>query len=177
MYAKCLSAVLLSATQATADCAPDQDVFSSCEIAGRGTAVSVCFDEKIATYRYGPIGKAPELVLIEPIKTLEFEPWSGVSRETGESVTFYNGDYSYEVVGGFERLLPDENHVDENGEFEARTRSYGWIDVAQNGERLATLTCIPKTVTYGYGGGLYDLKTQLGQTWDAEARHWITTNE
>jgi hypothetical protein len=167
-----VSAVLGS--QAQADCAPNQQVFSSCQIENRKTEVFVCFDSDRAIYAYGPIGAAPELILSEPIETVEFEPWSGVTREIGEAVTFYNGDYSYRVVGGFERLLQSDDDLDENGDYDAKTRSYGWVEVALKDKPLLRLECIPETVGYGFGGGIYDLKVALGQSWDDRARRWVS---
>jgi len=164
--------IVILATTAWADCPPEQDVFSSCHIAGRGTEVSVCFDEGRATYSYGPAGGLPELVLSETIEHLEFEPWSGVTRSTGESVTFHNGEFSYTLVGGFERLLPSEDAVDESGDPDALTRHYGWIEVARNGEKLQRLECIPDTVAYAFGNGLYDLKIAAGLAWDEHSRRW-----
>lgn len=111
-------------------------------------------------------------MISEMIADLDFEPWSGVSREIGESVTLYNGEYSYTLVGGFERLLASEDALDENGDTEALTRHYGWVEVARNDEMLARLECIPETVSYAFGGGIYDLKIAIGQTWDDKARQW-----
>lgn len=164
---------LVLATGAQANCAVDQQVFSSCQIEEHNTEVFVCFDDEIATYRYGPIDGSPELSLSEAVETVEFRPWSGIGRSTGESITFYNGNYSYHLVGGFERLLPEPEDLDENGDYDAKTRHYGWLEVALNGEILVEFTCIPETVGYAFGGGIYDLKVDAGQTWDDHTRSWI----
>lgn len=169
-WAVLLSAVFASGAQA--NCAQDQQRFSSCQIEDQNTEVFVCFDEERATYSYGPVDGPPEIYLSEAIETLEFEPWSGVTRETGESVTFYNGNYSYEVVGGFERLIPSDAYLDENGDYDARTRHYGWIAVELNGEPLLRLGCISETVRYAFGGGIYDLKVAAGQVWNDRLRSW-----
>lgn len=160
-------------TQAQADCAPDQQEFTSCKIQGRDRQVSVCFTDDIVTYEYGSAGRAADLVLREPIATVDFEPWSGVGREIAESVTFQNGNYRYRVVGGFERLPPSDDHLDENGDPDARTKSYGWVEVLRNDDTLITLSCRPETVSYGFGGGLYDLKIALGLVWDGSTRRWV----
>lgn len=167
-------ATILLATTAYADCPSDQDVFSSCHLAERGTEVSVCYDDEIATYSYGPIGAEPELTLSERIDQLEFEPWSGVGRSIGESVTFRNAAYSYTLVGGFDRLPASEDFLDENGDPDARTAHFGWLEVARNDETLLRLECILETVAYAYGGGIYDLKIAAGQVWDDRAKRWVT---
>ena len=161
------------ATEIKADCAQDQQVFSSCQIEGRNTEVFVCFDQDRATYSYGPISSPAEINLSETIEGLRFEPWSGVTRSTGESVTFSNGQYSYTLIGGFERLLPEEHDLDENGDYDAKTRHYGWLEVRLNNELLQTLNCIPETVAYAFGGGIYDLKVAAGQTWNDSSRRWV----
>jgi len=162
------------ATEAQAKCTADQKVFSSCQIEGRNTEVFVCFDDERATYQYGQIGGPLELILSETVESVEFEPWSGIGRETGESMTFYNGSYSYTLVGGFERVLPNDEDLEENGLYDAKTRHYGWLEVAFNDELLLRLECIPETISYAFGGGIYDLKVDSGQTWDDRARRWIT---
>ena len=153
-------------TGAYAGCPQGQEAFTSCRIEGRNTEVFVCYDDQVATYSYGPIGEAPELFLSEPIARVDFEPWSGVGKAISESVTFYNDDYSYEVVGGFERPFSEEEMLLEN-------RHFGWLDVAQNGESLSRLECVAETVTYGFGPGIYDAKVAAGLEWDEDSRTWF----
>jgi hypothetical protein len=153
-----------------ADCAIDQDPYSSCHIADRGRNVSVCYNTDVATYRYGPINGPDELTLSETIDALNYRPWSGVGRDVAESVTFYNGDYSYEVVIGYSQgtsATPDEN-----GDPEPENRQYGWISVGYEGAEIARLTCDPETAFFGFGGGIYDLKVAMGYDWDDYDRVW-----
>ena len=132
---------------------------------GRDTEVFVCFDDQVATYSYGPIGGPAEQILLETIENVDFEPWSGVGKAIHERVTFYNGDFSYEVGGGFERPFSEEEML-------LDIRRFGWIDVAQNGESVSRLECIPETVTYGFGGGIYDAKVAAGLSWDEDSETW-----
>ncbi len=155
------------ATDAAAGCPPGQEVFTSCQIEGRGTEVFVCFDNRDATYSYGPIGGAPDLVLSETIERVDFEPWSGVGTAIRESVTFYNGDYGYDVGGGFDRPFSDE-------EMQQPIRRFGWVEVTESGAVAAYLECIPETVSYGFGGGIHDAKVAAGQTWDPASLTWIS---
>jgi len=153
-------------TEAYAGCPQGQESFTSCRIDGRNTEVLVCYDDQFATYSYGPIGAAPDLFLSETIARVDFEPWSGSGKAISESVTFYNGDYSYEVVGGFDRPFSEEEMLLGN-------RRFGWLEVAQNSERMSRLECIPETVTYGFGVGIYDVKVAAGLYWDEPSRTWL----
>lgn len=156
-------------TMAQADCPVGQEPFTSCQIEGRNTEVFVCFDDQVVTYSYGPIGGTPDLFLSEPIERVDFEPWSGLGKAISESVTFYNGDYAYDVGGGFDRPFSDEEMLQP-------IRRFGWLEVTESGETAAYLECIPETVSYGFGGGIHDIKVASGQTWDPDSFTWISNN-
>ncbi|GLQ35997.1 hypothetical protein GCM10007939_22810 [Amylibacter marinus] len=156
----------LFGTVALADCPVGQEVFNSCQIKGRNTEVFVCFDDQVATYRYGPVAGTPDLVLSDTVIQVDFEPWSGLGKAISETVTFYNKGFSYEVAGGFDRPFSEE-------EMALGPRRFGWINVAQNGQNLSRLECIPDTVTYGWGGGIYDAKDAAGLVWDDRSKTWI----
>lgn len=154
-------------TKAAAGCPQGQEPFTSCQIEGRNTEVFVCFDDQVVTYSYGPVGGAPDLFLSEPIERVDFEPWSGLGTAISESVTFYNGDYAYDVGGGFDRPFSDEEML-------LPIRRFGWVEVTESGERAASLECSPETVGYGFGGGIHDVKVAAGQTWDSASFTWIS---
>lgn len=160
------SCCVLLGTMAQADCPAGHEPFTSCQIEGRNTEVVVCFDDQVATYRYGPIGGTPDLTLSDPVAHVDFEPWNGLGTAISETVTFYNGDYSYEVGGGFERPFSEE-------EMQLGPRRFGWIDVVQNGQSISRLQCIPDTVGYGWGGGIYDVKVAEGLVWDDYSKTWV----
>ncbi|WP_417794575.1 hypothetical protein [Terasakiella pusilla] len=153
--------------QAKARCPIGQEAFTSCQIEGRNTEVSVCFDDQVATYRYGPTGGAAELQLSETIERVDFEPWSGSGVSIFESVTFYNGDYAYNVGGGFDRPFSEE-------EMQQEQRRFGWVEVTESGEHAVSLECIPETVSYGFGGGIHDIKVAAGQSWDSYSFTWVS---
>ena len=155
------------ASRAAADCPPGQEAFTSCQIKGRTTEVLVCFDDRIATYSYGPLGGAPELFLSETIDAVDYEPWSGLGKAISESVTFYNGDYAYVVGGGFDRPFSAE-------EMERGPGRFGWLEVTRSGARVASLECIPETVSYGFGGGIHDAKIAAGLDWDSASGTWVS---
>lgn len=161
-----ISCGVLLSTIAQADCPGGQEPFTSCQIEGRNTEVFVCLDDQVVTYSYGPIDGAPDLVLSDTVAHVDFEPWSGLGTAISETVTFYNGDISYEVGGGFDRPFSEE-------EMELGPRRFGWIDVAQNGQSLSRLECIPDTVGFGWGGGVYDAKVAAGLVWDDYSKTWV----
>lgn len=98
---------------------------------------------------------------------VDFEPWSGSGKAISESVTFYNGDYAYDVGGGFDRPFSDEEML-------LDPRRFGWVEVTESGEHAASLECIPETVSYGFGGGIYDIKVAAGLTWDSYSFTWVS---
>lgn len=153
--------------QAQAGCPQGQEAFTSCQIEGRNTEVFVCFDAQVATYRYGPIGGAVGLQLTETIERVDFEPWSGSGVSIFESVTFYNGDYAYNIGGGFDRPFSEEDMQQE-------PRRFGWVEVTESGEHALSLECIPETVSYGFGGGIHDIKSAAGQSWDSFSFTWVS---
>lgn len=148
-----------------AGCPQGQEAFASCEIAGRNTEVFVCFDENQATYRYGAVGQSPDLELSVPIREVDFRPWSGVGKSIVESIVFYNLGHSYAVYAGFDRPFSEE-------EMQREERHFGGLEVTRDDELLAELECVPKSVSYGFGGGIYDAKTTAGQRWDEVSRSW-----
>ena len=151
---------------ANAACGPDQQTFVSCQIADRGTILAVCFDAQMASYSYGPAGQ-PELTLQEPVFTLDYTPWPGVGGAIWEEVTFYNGPYSYTVLGGFDRPMDDADM--EN----LAERQFGGVVVRKNGTTLVELTCEPATVDYAWGEGLWDAKQDAGLSWNTYERIWV----
>lgn len=160
------SCTVLLCTTAQADCPAGKEPFASCQIEGRNAEVLVCFDDEVATYRYGPIGGTPELILFDTLPHVDFEPWNGLGKAISETITFYNKDYSYEIGAGFDRPFSE-------AEMARGPRRFGWIDVSQDGQSLGTLQCIPDTVYYGFGGGIYDAKIAAGLVWDSYSKTWV----
>jgi hypothetical protein len=153
-------AFCLVTTEASADCAPSLIPFSSCDIVGQDVSLDVCHDDFTVTYRYGTRGEIPELYLSEPIETVNYYPWEG--HDLVGSITFYNGEYAYEVVSGFNSEFSDEG-----------LSHFGWVTVFQKGEPLARFECVPETVETVYGSDIYDLKVAAGLIWYGEARGWL----
>ncbi|WP_386681693.1 hypothetical protein [Loktanella sp. R86503] len=174
MFRIFLGALILYPTLSTAAlayCSAGLDLFTSCQIAERGTEVSVCFDSERVEYNYGPIGETPELKLTDTILNAEYVPWSGIGRAIWEYTVFRNGEYAYEVGAGFDRPFSEEEQMSDE------EQRFGWISITQNGEELKRLECIPDTVSYAFGAGIYDQKTAAGLTWDLSEEKWFWDTE
>ena len=150
----------LVATEASADCAQGLIPFSQCDIVGRDASLDVCHDDFTVSYRYGKRGEIPELYLSGLIETVDYRPWD--SHALTGTITFYNGDYAYEVVSGFNSEFSDEG-----------LSHFGWITVFQKGEPLAKFECVSETVESVYGSDIYDLKVAAGLKWYGEERGWL----
>lgn len=109
----------------------------------------------------------PERVLAETIERVDFAVWNGLGKAITESVTFYYGDCNYEVMGGFDSPFSDKKMA-------LGTRHLGWIDDAKNGQKLSRLECIPDTVSYRFGGRIFDAKVDAGFTWDEPSETWVS---
>lgn len=102
-----------------------------CQI-GANKQLSVCFQGESATYRFGPPA-APELILTQPVATLDATPWPGIGRSIWEEVVFANADVRYAVWSSVDRL--DPAHPKEGG-----------VRVLRGETELASLSCHPGTV-------------------------------
>lgn len=150
----------LATQESYADCAQGLIPFSSCDIVGRDASLDVCHGDFTVSYRYGKRGEVPELYLSEPIETVDYRPRDGHALEG--SITFYNDDYAYEVVSGFNSEFSDEG-----------LSHFGWITVLQEGDPLTRLECVQEAVGAVYGSDIYNLKIAAGLKWYGEERGWL----
>lgn len=161
-----LLTLVASAPMAFAQCATPQDTFLSCTFSQGRKAVDVCVEGDNMTYRFGSVGKAPDLALSVPVVDADYTPWPGVGRAIWETVTFQNGKTSYVVAGVIDRKFSDEEN---NG---AEPAISGLINVVEGDETLATLDCDAGSVDFGYGGSIYDAKKAAGQCYNLEEQRW-----
>lgn len=132
--------------------------FLTCTVGSKQLSLSI--QDETVTYRYGPRGN-PELVLQEPVATVDFQPWSGVGRTDANTVTFHNHSYSYTVVSStsYENYRNDIHYYN----FSI------WIE--RDGKELAILDCNEQ-----FAGDpldhLRDAKAAIGQCWNREHEHW-----
>lgn len=152
MRALALSALLLAPLPAVADCLPGGHVFS-CRIGAK--VLELCQQGEALTYSFGPRGK-PELVLAEPLRSVDYTPWPGVGSTIWQSVRFENLGYGYEVWAATDRS---------GGGLE------GGVNVMQNERLLAQQNCDRGTIS-GPLDILYSLKESVGLCWDHAAHRW-----
>ena len=158
--------IIATPINAFAECATPQDTFLSCTFSQGRKAVDVCVEGDMLTYRFGAVGKTPDLVMSVPVVNADYTPWPGVSRSIWETVAFLNRGVRYEVTGSIDR-----NYY-ENDEVQIEDR--GMIEVIKGEQTLATLECDAGSVEFAYGGSIYDAKTAAGQCWDFEGLRWGT---
>jgi len=153
----------LLTTQANANCEADFDPFMLCDVKDRNTSVSVCHDDQKVTYTYGVFGEAPQLYLSDPIAMADYHPWDAPAATSG-SITFYSGEYAYEVASSFTYEffaddIPSVTH-------------FGWVTVTRNGKVMDKLECIARLSRHPYGGTLYDRMIAMGMVWNGYEHGW-----
>ena len=131
-----------------------------------GKAVTVTHTDATATYRFGRPGRESELTITRPVADVHLTPWPGIGRTIWEEVTFFNEGHSYTLHASIERVYPD----DENAEIEAHL--FGGLIVRKGERELARLTCLPQTINFPWGTGLFDAKVGAGQCYDQNSRDW-----
>lgn len=97
--------------------------------ANKGKIINVLASGNHYQYSYGGTGK-PELVIKAPKNKVIYTPWNGMGSFMSDSLTFKNGQYSYEVFAG----------VDKN----SHKQSAG-VHVYRNGEYVNSVNCTNKT--------------------------------
>jgi hypothetical protein len=137
-------------------------VFAACEGATLvscpvgGNQLQVCNEGDLLTYSFGPPG-APDLQLASRPEAA-YTPWNGIGRTLWETITFTNGNVTYEVVFSVDRM--DENTKPD------------WGVVVQDGDAIiANLTCDSQADNIPFDG-LYDQITTTGLCWNRESDSW-----
>ena len=143
---------------AFADCSDGTEVFT-CQIGAK--ALEICRQGDDLIYAFGPKG-APELTITEPLTTVNFTPWPGVSNNIWENVVFVNDDYAYEVWTSVARDPEDTMGLQ------------GGVRVLNGEEMVAELTCDPGTPSQSLDG-IWDLKESVGMCWEFSSFSWKTT--
>ena len=143
------------------------ELYFACDFPN-GKRVEIMHTDRSATYAYGDPGVLDDLVLKRPLNQVYLLPWPGIGRTIWEEVTFENRSYFYTVFGAIERLYPE----DEDAEIEVRVS--GGIVVRRLDDEVARLVCLPGTVDFPWGSGLFEAKEASGQCFDRDVREWRT---
>lgn len=120
----------------------------SCSFAN-GKAVEVCTTDDVVRYRFGRPEQTPELALsLRFGQRAEAVPWPGIGRTIWEAVRLTNNDVIYEIYGGFDKFeaLKDDPMI--NFEDDIHPQFGGIYIEDRQGNVLAHLQCIPRTVDY-----------------------------
>lgn len=133
-----ISAILLTgliSTQLQAKCDKGSETLFSCKIQKSGKHLEVCDTGKTITYSFGKSHKKPELSLAIPRRGVSTYQWSGIGRYENYSVIIPNGDATYSVFWGVDKLA--EGYPEEAG-----------VTVEIKEEEVARILCINKTVKH-----------------------------
>jgi len=143
------------------------ELIQSCTFNDGAKTVTVCLEPNDVTYAFGQTGGVPELALDVPIVDVDYVPWPGVGNSIWESIRFYNGEATYVVTAGFQKLQEDQDEPDP---------PFGAVEVYINNELAADLVCDAGSVEWaGFGtDGIYGAKTEAGQCYDHGEGEWIT---
>lgn len=171
MSMKWVLSFVMFAGPAWAVCDAGQNTFMSCQIAHSPKSVEVCFDDKVATYRFGVAGQVPELLLQATLAELDYRPWNATGISIAEETVFYNKNYAYVVRGGYQRPWGDEAYED------VPDRNFGSVSVWRDDKIISDLTCYRATVEFTWDVLLTEAKEALGLTWDDHALKWVQTSQ
>ena len=156
-----LLAILALAKAAKADCSTGETEIFACSFHAGRKAVSLCTTPERITYRYGPPGTEPELVMARGYTEVSVQPWNGIGRAIWESVSFANAGHRYELGMSLDKI----DAVD------GRPATGGSILIRRDGDTLADLTCDAGSARY-QGFALQDAYRDAGYCWDYAAGSW-----
>ena len=148
----------LSPLAATAQAACNGAPLFHCQAGSK--SIDLCLVGDVAVYRFGPSGRAAELVLERHVTDVALQPWNGVGRYLWEEVTLFNSGYSYALSYSVDRLAQGEPQVT------------GGVIVAQGNRTLAEVQCTPGTVRAHDFYPIFERKEANGQCWNLETFEW-----
>jgi hypothetical protein len=157
MHAK-LSAILTITLLPTLAVATEAN-FLTCTVGAKQLELTI--QNETVTYSFGPTGK-PELVLQEPVATVNYTPWNGRGSTDVYFVTFYNHSYSYTVAAStnYDNYRKNIYYYDISI----------WIE--RDGKDLAILECDEQ-----FAGdpleAIPEAKYALGQCWSQAQEKWL----
>ena len=120
-------AVALFSPSAFASCEHGSKTVFSCFTA-KGKHIEVCDDGKVIEYSYGKSSMKPEIVVKIPRDHASTSQWAGIGRYMSYAVDIPNGNTTYSVFWGVDRLT--DKHLIEAG-----------VHIAVNKRLAATVKC------------------------------------
>lgn len=151
--------LIFLASAAFAQCPEYAQTLVSCTLKGGTKQLTTCLDGTRASYAFGSVGRAPELVLDQSVRDVGMRPWPGIGSTIWEEFTFHNKGVSYVVHYAVERA-PDGTVS-------------GGISVMKGEQEIARLSCDPGSVmSAGYGLPLFEAKERAGQTYSFDTQSW-----
>ena len=171
MSMKCVLPFVMFTSPAWAICGAGEQTFMSCHIAASPKSVEVCFDDKVATYRFGVAGQVPELTLQTTLAALDYRPWTGTGTAISEEVVFYNKTYAYAVRGGYQRPWGDEAYED------VPHRNFGGVSAWRGDKTILDMDCDRATVEFTWDVLMMKAKAALGLKWDDRALKWVAASK
>lgn len=127
--------VYFFSTPLYAKCDKDSQALFFCKIQKSGKLLEVCDAGKTINYSFGKANKKPELALALSRNKVSTYQWSGVGRYENYSVMIPNGDTTYNVFWGIDKLA--EGFPVEAG-----------VTVEVKGKEVARILCVNKTVVH-----------------------------
>jgi hypothetical protein len=127
--------IYLFSTPLYAKCDNDSQTLFFCKIQKSGKLLEVCDAGKTINYSFGKANKKPELALALPRNKVSTYQWSGVGRYENYSVMIPNGDTTYNVFWGIDKLA--EGFPVEAG-----------VTVEIKGREVARILCVNNTVVH-----------------------------
>lgn len=167
MYLKPALFLIVLANPAWATCGGYERTFLNCEVVKSAKMLSVCHDDEVASYRFGPYMGTPELELTENIATLDYTPWPGAGDTIWEDVTFSNEGYTYTVSAAIKRIIP------EGPEPLVGVTHFGGVTVRRGDEVIADLNCETETIHMDFMSSLSLAKNRLGYVWNVDDQGWV----
>jgi len=135
-----LAPALGLSASAHAGCEQGTPTVFSCH-AAKGKRIQVCDAGKTIDYSFGKAGSAPEIVVRAPRSQASTYQWKGIGRYLSYAVQVPNGDTTYNVFWGADRLTEEHPieagvHVEVKGKLVATVKCVGEKHIVQNIEGI-----------------------------------------
>lgn len=152
-------ALTLFASTAQAGCYGSGTSLFHCTMSGGKKALDVCLQGGVATYSFGKIGQAPDLLLARKEVDVMMSPWNGIGRSIYEEIGFNNREFSYIIGYSMDRRV------------EALPIA-GTLIVVEGDATAAELSCDEGSVKTADFYPLFEAKERAGQRYCPEAFFW-----